>query len=109
MDAPCGVGADFHLVDGSSSYIIPIGATAAAVFGRKTTRLVSGSLLTLLRGQWLAAPWHVLLTLKLEGYGGRTGESMVAVELAVAEEAEEQTARSPQALQPYRIQLVHDL
>ena len=57
------MGADFHLVDGSSSYIIPIGATAAAVFGRKTTRLVSGSLLTLPRGQWPAAPWHVLLTL----------------------------------------------
>ena len=44
MDTPCCVGADFHLVDGSSSsYIIPIGAAAAAVFGRKTTRLVSGS------------------------------------------------------------------
>jgi hypothetical protein len=49
---------------------------------------------------------------KLEGSGrGRTAcrECMVAVEPAVAEEAEEQTARSPQALQACRIQLAHDL
>ena len=48
-------------------------------------------------------------TRKLKGYSGKTGESIVAVELAVAKEAEEQTARSPQALQTYQIQLIHNL